>query len=227
MGIRFYCPNGHKLHVKEEQAGKRGICPHCKVRMRIPDKTDGVATDKLPTAERLPQEPTHVAEAPVKTPLNDDNAPTPPAPDPTPGNTRPYDEDPLDDPEALWYVRTLDNQEYGPATSAYFREWIEEVRILPDMLVCRNGWERWERAGDVFPELEKIVIPQDVTGQNDFAQNSGRLGKEFRYSEELTERLRRTRNHNKKLTRNLITIIILCAVIVALIAVLVVLLMQR
>ena len=26
MGIRFYCPNGHKLNVKEFQAGRRGIC---------------------------------------------------------------------------------------------------------------------------------------------------------------------------------------------------------
>ena len=24
MGIRFFCPNGHKLNVKEFQAGRRG-----------------------------------------------------------------------------------------------------------------------------------------------------------------------------------------------------------
>jgi hypothetical protein len=36
MGIRFYCPNGHKLHVKSFQAGKRGICPHCGTSMDIP-----------------------------------------------------------------------------------------------------------------------------------------------------------------------------------------------
>ena len=36
MGIRFFCPNGHKLHVKEFQAGRRGICPHCGVSMDIP-----------------------------------------------------------------------------------------------------------------------------------------------------------------------------------------------
>ena len=29
MGIRFFCPNGHKLNVKEFQAGRRGICPFC------------------------------------------------------------------------------------------------------------------------------------------------------------------------------------------------------
>jgi hypothetical protein len=36
MGIRFYCPNGHRLNVKEFLAGKRGICPRCEVRFRIP-----------------------------------------------------------------------------------------------------------------------------------------------------------------------------------------------
>ncbi|MEN6449348.1 MAG: GYF domain-containing protein [Thermoguttaceae bacterium] len=36
MGIRFYCPNGHKLNVKEFQAGRRGICPFCGVKMQIP-----------------------------------------------------------------------------------------------------------------------------------------------------------------------------------------------
>ena len=36
MGIRFYCPNGHKLNVKEFQAGRRGICPFCGARIQIP-----------------------------------------------------------------------------------------------------------------------------------------------------------------------------------------------
>ena len=36
MGIRCCCPNGHKLNVKAEQAGKIGICPVCKLRFQIP-----------------------------------------------------------------------------------------------------------------------------------------------------------------------------------------------
>jgi len=36
MGIRFYCPNGHRLNVKSFLAGKRGICPHCGVGVDIP-----------------------------------------------------------------------------------------------------------------------------------------------------------------------------------------------
>jgi hypothetical protein len=36
MGIRFACPNGHKLNVKEELAGKRAVCPDCGARFVIP-----------------------------------------------------------------------------------------------------------------------------------------------------------------------------------------------
>jgi hypothetical protein len=36
MGIRFFCPNGHKLNVKAFQAGRRGICPHCGTGVDIP-----------------------------------------------------------------------------------------------------------------------------------------------------------------------------------------------
>src|SRR6478752_3907200 len=36
MGIRFNCPNGHKLNVKTFLAGKRGVCPQCGARFVIP-----------------------------------------------------------------------------------------------------------------------------------------------------------------------------------------------
>lgn len=40
MGIRFACPNGHKLNVKEHLAGKRGICPDCGAKFVIPGQSD-------------------------------------------------------------------------------------------------------------------------------------------------------------------------------------------
>ncbi len=39
MGIRFYCPNGHKLNVKTFQAGRRGICPYCGAKFLIPTES--------------------------------------------------------------------------------------------------------------------------------------------------------------------------------------------
>jgi hypothetical protein len=43
MGIRFTCPSGHKLHVKEELAGKRGICPACGAKVLIPVASESSA----------------------------------------------------------------------------------------------------------------------------------------------------------------------------------------
>src|SRR3954466_6658715 len=40
MGIRFNCPNGHKLNVKEFLAGKRGVCPQCGAKFIIPTSTN-------------------------------------------------------------------------------------------------------------------------------------------------------------------------------------------
>ncbi|MEK6238612.1 MAG: DUF4339 domain-containing protein, partial [Planctomycetales bacterium] len=37
MGIKFFCPNGHKLNVKDYLAGKKGICPNCNSKFLIPE----------------------------------------------------------------------------------------------------------------------------------------------------------------------------------------------
>ena len=42
MGIRFKCPNGHALHVKNFLAGKRGVCPKCGVKVEIPSDSSDV-----------------------------------------------------------------------------------------------------------------------------------------------------------------------------------------
>ena len=46
MGIKFRCPNGHKLNVKSFLAGKKGVCPKCGTSMRIPsESTEGGDSD--------------------------------------------------------------------------------------------------------------------------------------------------------------------------------------
>jgi hypothetical protein len=58
MGIRFSCPNGHKLNVKEHLAGKRGVCPSCGAKFVIPS----VSGSQDPGAEQ--------SSSPVNTPQN-------------------------------------------------------------------------------------------------------------------------------------------------------------
>lgn len=58
MGIRFLCPNGHKLHVKSHLAGRKGVCPTCGVKIVIPQ--DSVASSAAPSVA-----PTQAASAPA------------------------------------------------------------------------------------------------------------------------------------------------------------------
>jgi hypothetical protein len=56
MGIRFYCPNGHKLNVKEFQAGRRGICPFCGAKTQIPTQSTRPPSRKGEKEEKDPEE---------------------------------------------------------------------------------------------------------------------------------------------------------------------------
>ncbi len=40
MGIRFQCPNGHKMNVKAFLAGRRGLCPICGAKFDIPFQSE-------------------------------------------------------------------------------------------------------------------------------------------------------------------------------------------
>jgi hypothetical protein len=52
MGIRFYCPQGHKLNVKEFQAGRRGICPFCGEKILIPTQSSRPSSQEERQARR-------------------------------------------------------------------------------------------------------------------------------------------------------------------------------
>jgi hypothetical protein len=36
MAIRVVCPNGHTLQLKDSFAGRTGLCPVCKAKVRVP-----------------------------------------------------------------------------------------------------------------------------------------------------------------------------------------------
>ncbi len=38
--IDFLCPNGHRIHCPEDQAGRAATCPRCGVKFRIPDASE-------------------------------------------------------------------------------------------------------------------------------------------------------------------------------------------
>lgn len=47
MAIQVVCPNGHVLKVTDESAGKTGLCPVCKARVKVPKKQEGFSEDAI------------------------------------------------------------------------------------------------------------------------------------------------------------------------------------
>lgn len=62
-------------------------------------------------------------------------------------------------PEAVWFVRSLDGQQYGPASARDFEMWLNEGRVQPGMFVWREGWPAWRLARDVFPPSVWSDVP--------------------------------------------------------------------
>jgi hypothetical protein len=179
MGIRCYCPNGHKLNIKAFQAGLRGICPRCGESFVIPrhstrrstkHRSDSVVgsnemaaggegfSASAGSAVAVPDQDVEISlhtveEAPSASAAN---ASSPPSPSSTDDLSRPEDRivDPIDEnPRAIWYVRPPIGGQYGPADGEVMRSWIAEGRISVNSLVWREGWEQWEEAMKVFPQL--------------------------------------------------------------------------
>lgn len=232
MGIRFYCPNGHKLNVKAFQAGRRGICPYCGASVRIPLKSTRPSSKELRArrargedvgpgegsppqggvaespAQPVAADPAGAEVAPGPSPVPSEAAPLAPDPGPQASNggsgqpftspegevtaftappsaspstpewgaprdqaappgageavaePEPVPEDPLATyPDVVWYVQPPSGGQFGPASADVMRTWLDEGRVGPDSLVWRNGWDDWQEAWRVFPELARPQGP--------------------------------------------------------------------
>src|SRR5262249_51058507 len=144
MGIKFHCPNGHKLNVKAFLAGKKGICPKCGTKMLIPTASEPGLADSDGDSDLDETDPSHAAaksngsgavhaSAPVAA------APSAPAVSAAPATAASGSaNDPIAEaPSAIWYVRPPTGGQYGPARGDIMRKWISEGRVSSDSLVWR------------------------------------------------------------------------------------------
>ncbi len=143
MGIRFLCPNGHKLNVKAFLAGKRGICPRCDAKFLVPKESGGLAE----TIDEV------VAVDSGEYPQHSDGGP-PPAPNlpPTsPGETLATEE--------LWYVRMASGEQFGPASQEVMCGWVAEGRVTVDCWVWRTDWPEWLPGGQAITLMNGPAAP--------------------------------------------------------------------
>jgi len=160
MGIKFHCPNGHKLNVKAFLAGKKGVCPKCGTKVRIPTESEPGLVD----SDVEETEPTHegavksngsgAVAAPVMTAPKAPAVSTAAAPAHAQHAAEAASDDPIAEaPSAIWYVRPPTGGQYGPARGDIMRKWLSEGRVSSDSLVWREGWTDWQNAGKLFPIL--------------------------------------------------------------------------
>lgn len=164
MGIKFLCPNGHKLHVKAFLSGKKAICPKCGVRVVVPadgqqvDDAQLEADSASSAAEALDsQPPTATATGSAGSALPDSNVASAIA-------SAAALIDPIDDaPSAVWYVRPATGGQFGPASGEIMRAWIVEGRVGASSLVWRAGWQEWRAASAIFPQLGSLLASPGVS----------------------------------------------------------------
>jgi hypothetical protein len=173
MGVRFQCPAGHKLHVKAELAGKRGICPECGAKFVVPSFSGGrVAEDNgdAPSVAAAVSAPPPVvraaaamapastattsAQEPAESIIISTQAPAAPPVSQTAAAlvaaTSSSSPAASITPPIAWYVRPASGGQFGPATVDVFREWIADGRVAADSWVWRTGWADWKAGGEAL-----------------------------------------------------------------------------
>jgi Zn finger protein HypA/HybF involved in hydrogenase expression len=152
MGIRFQCHVCNEpLHVKFFQAGKRGRCPHCQSRFRIPNEDSEfsipleglkwesnsaakIAADpKSPPAEESIASVATLEAPPSESPANETRSVSLPS-------------------DARWFVRPPSGGVYGPADTRTLEAWIAQRRLTADSYIWREGMEIWSVAIELMPE---------------------------------------------------------------------------
>jgi hypothetical protein len=158
MGIKFHCPNGHKLNVKAFLAGKKGVCPKCGTKVRIPLTSEPGLDSDLEESEASRAEPAKSNGSGAAAAVASGPAPAAPAVSVAPARAATATataNDPIAEaPTAIWYVRPPTGGQYGPARGDIMRRWLSEGRVSSDSLVWREGWTDWQHAGKLFPALE-------------------------------------------------------------------------
>ncbi|MFM7244345.1 MAG: hypothetical protein ACKO40_09260 [Planctomycetaceae bacterium] len=179
MGIIAFCPAGHRMKVKDYLAGRKGICPTCGARFRIPlastvppphtpprPGTGEAAVGVAPVATIVSLDPAAAAGLPELLMIVDPvelgvvDAPLPTAPlidpDPTADLRTADDEDDDDEDDATevlyWYHAIPGGQPSAALREPEMVAWLDAGQATGREVVWRSDWPGWKPIGEAFPE---------------------------------------------------------------------------
>jgi hypothetical protein len=175
MGIVSFCPQGHRVKVKDHLAGKKGVCPICGARFRIPLASAAApmsapAASTLPEATIVSRDAAVAARLPQVRPLNPAAEPArgvPAAPD-RPAGGEPVEEEIelvveethrhpaiADRPDLAWCIAVPGGTASEPMPADALQAWLDSGLSTGDELVWRADWAEWRPIAAVFPEARR------------------------------------------------------------------------
>jgi hypothetical protein len=175
MGIVAYCPSGHRIKVKDSLAGKKGHCPTCGAKFRIPQAAvvagPAPGAPRLPTARIVPLDAARIAALPRALPMSMHEAPpaATPVADAMPElevaevveevGTSPQEEPaspwhPLlaEQPELAWCIAYPGGESSEPLPAEAVHQWLESRQATGAEVIWRADWPEWLPIASVFPE---------------------------------------------------------------------------
>jgi len=179
MGIVAYCPQGHRVKVKDELAGKKGLCPICGVKFRIPEGDGGTRHDHggaetahgegdrvehapliaeaggagLPTARFVAIDPAVVATLPRALPVAASVAPAAATVMPSaPEMQRPLHPTIAERPDLTWSIALPGGDPSPPLPAAAMQEWLDARGWTGEEFVWRADWPQWLPFRQVFSD---------------------------------------------------------------------------
>ncbi len=169
MGVRFACHVCAKpLNIKQELAGRRGVCPGCGVRFRIPladaqQSTPLVREVAIAGHTSASSTPPHQSKQRASKAASTETS----AASATSSSVVTAI-DPLGDASiSTWYVRPPSGGQYGPATTDVLRQWIQEGRVAATALLWREGWAQWREAREILSDLASEPSTSDRAPSSD------------------------------------------------------------
>jgi hypothetical protein len=163
MGIVAYCPQGHRVKVKDELAGRKGICPECQARFRIP-RADGTLpvragrhAGECRVARVVSLDPAVAASLPRAVAITPEAtaavvAATEPSAAERPAAPPPLHPALAERPELNWSMAVPGGQASAPMSAAALQSLLEAGGLTGAELVWREGWSDWASIRLVFPE---------------------------------------------------------------------------
>jgi hypothetical protein len=172
MGIVAYCPNGHRVKVKDELAGRKGICPECQARFRIPrdaawpagGKASPAAAGGHPVARVVSLDPAVAARLPrafgqrqlgQQQPARVERMP--PSASTAPQRPAVLHAALAERPDLTWSVSVPGGQPSEPMPAEAMQRWLDAGGLTGGELVWREGWADWVSIRLVFPECLSAI----------------------------------------------------------------------